>query len=131
MMSSEKRKIQMWYAIAFILIFITEVLIALFVHDSFIRPYGGDILVTILICCFIRIFFPEKIKLLPLLVFLFAVAVEIGQYFDFVSLMGLGDIKFFRILLGTSFSVIDILCYGVGCLIFYVCEKLILNKAKA
>lgn len=131
MMSSEKRKMQIWYAIAFFLIFITEVLIALFVHDSFIRPYGGDILVTVLICCFIRIFFPEKIKPLPLLVFLFAVAVEIGQYFDFVSLMGIGDIKFFRILLGTSFSVIDILCYGVGCLVFYVCEKLILNKAKA
>ncbi len=128
MMNTEKRKLRIWYAIAFIVIFAIEVLIALFVRDSFIRPYGGDILVTILICCFARIFFPQKIKSLPLLVFLFALAVEIGQYFDFVTLLGLGESRFFRILLGTSFSVFDILCYGVGCLIFYVCEKMILKK---
>lgn len=66
------------YAIAFVLLLVTEVLIALFVRDRFIRPYGGDILVTVLICCFVRILFPERIKLLPLLVFLFAAAVEWG-----------------------------------------------------
>ena len=96
------------YAIAFVLLLVTEVLIALFVRDRFIRPYGGDILGTVLICCFVRILFPERIKLLPLLVFLFAAAVEVGQYFDYVTLLGLGDIEFFRILLGTSFSVADI-----------------------
>ena len=125
MMNTEKRKLRMWYAIAFIVIFAIEVLIALFVRDSFIRPYGGDILVTILICCFARILFPQKIRSLPVWVFLFALAVEIGQYFDFVTLLGLGEIRFFRILLGTSFSFFDILCYGIGCLIFYMCEKLI------
>ena len=131
MMNAKNRKSRFWYAFIFFLLLITEVLIALFVRDSFIRPYGGDILVTILICCFARIFLLQKIKLLPFWVFLFALAVEIGQYFDFVSLLGLDDIRFFRILFGTSFSVLDILCYGVGCLIFYICEKLILNKTKA
>lgn len=126
-MKTEKRRLQIIYALCFVIILIVEVLIALFVRDAFIRPYGGDILVTILICCFVRIFFPDKIKLLPLWVFLFASAVEIGQYFDFVSLLGLGDIQFFRVLLGTSFSVLDILCYGVGCMIFFVCEKTILK----
>ena len=118
------------YAIAFILLLIIEVLIALFVRDAFIRPYGGDILVTVLICCFVRIFFPEKTKLLPLWVFLFAAAVEVGQYFDYVTLLGLGDIEFFRILLGTSFSAADILCYGIGCLIFFGAEKLCLGINK-
>lgn len=112
------------YAIAFVLLLVTEVLIALFVRDRFIRPYGGDILVTVLICCFVRIFFPERIKLLPLLVFLFAAAVEVGQYFDYATLLGLGDIEFFRILLGTSFSVADIFCYGAGCLLFWAGERL-------
>ena len=112
------------YAIAFVLLLVTEVLIALFVRDRFIRPYGGDILVTVLICCFVRILFPERIKLLPLLVFLFAAAVEVGQYFDYVTLLGLGDIEFFRILLGTSFSVADIFCYGAGCLLFWAAELL-------
>ena len=31
------------YAFLFFAVFIVEVLIALFVHDSFIRPFGGDI----------------------------------------------------------------------------------------
>lgn len=126
-MKTDCQKLRLWYSLCFILILITEILIALFVRDSFIRPYGGDILVTILICCFARIFFPEKIKLLPLWVFIFALAVEIGQYFDFVTILGLGKIKFFRILLGTSFSILDVLCYGVGCIIFFVCEKTILK----
>jgi len=55
---------------------------------------------------------------LPLWVFILALAVEVGQYFDFVALLGLGDIAFFRILLGSTFSLADIICYGAGCLIF-------------
>lgn len=112
------------YAVSFAVVLIIEILIALFVRDSFIRPYGGDILVTILICCFMRMIFMEKIPLLPLWVFLFAVTVEVLQYFDIVSILGLGGIKFFVVLVGNSFSVIDILCYAIGCLLFHLREKL-------
>lgn len=35
------------YAAAFLILLAAEVLIALFVRDRFIRPYGGDILVKI------------------------------------------------------------------------------------
>ena len=117
-MKKLKLKPRCIYALAFLVILAVEVLIALFVKDRFIRPYGGDILVTVLICCFGRIFFPDKVRLLPLWVFIFALAVEVGQYFDFVALLGLGDIAFFRILLGSTFSLADIICYGAGCLIF-------------
>ena len=113
------------YAIAFLVLLITEILIALFVRDDFIRPYGGDILVTVLICAAVRIVFPTGVRLLPLWVFLFAAGVEIGQYFDFVTLLGLGDIAFFRILLGSTFSVADLLCYAAGCLLFWIGEKTI------
>lgn len=126
-MKTNKINLRILYALCFIVLLIIEILIALFVKDAFIRPYGGDILVTILICCFVRIFFPNKIKLLPLWVFIFAVAVEIGQYFDFVTLLGLGDIEFFRILLGTSFSFIDIICYAIGCILFFAGEKTIFH----
>jgi len=116
------------YAVFFILILILEIIIALFVRDRFIRPYGGDILVTVLICCFARVFFPRKPKLMPVYVFLFAVCVEIGQYFDFVSLLGLGESRFFRVLLGSTFSFADIICYGVGCVIFALGEYLLRNQ---
>lgn len=115
------------YAVSFAVILIIEILIALFVRDSFIRPYGGDILVTILICCLIRMIFLDKIPLLPLWVFLFAVLVEVLQYFDIVSLLGLGDIKFFVVLIGNSFSFVDIICYAVGCVLFYLREKFLIS----
>ena len=122
------KKARLAYLAAFCLIFAVEVCIALFVRDRFIRPYGGDVLVTVLICCFLRIFLPHGVKLLPLYVFLFALAVEIGQYFDFVALMGLGNSRFFRILLVSTFSPADIVCYGVGCALFALLETLILHR---
>ena len=122
-------KTRIRYILAFFAILTIEVLIALFVRDRFIRPYGGDILVTVLICCFVRIFFPAGkslgIKLIPLWVFVFSVAVEIGQYFDYATLLGLGDIAFFRIILGTSFSLGDIICYGIGCAAFWLAERIL------
>lgn len=119
-MKDRQRKV---YLISSAIILITEIFIALFVRDSFIRPYGGDILVTILLCCMIRTVFPDRIKYLPVWVFMFAVTVEIMQYFDIVSLMGLSHIPFFRILIGSVFSWEDIICYGVGCGVFYLMEK--------
>lgn len=113
------------YLAAFLILFAVEVFIALFVHDPVIRPYGGDVLVTVLICCFVRIFAPQKLRLLPAWVFLFSAAVEIGQYFDFVALLGLGEIRFFRVLLGNTFSVSDLFCYAFGCVLFYIGERLL------
>jgi len=123
-----QRKLRITYAVAFIIILAVEVFIALFVHDHFIRPYGGDILVTVLICCFVRIFFPTGMRSLPLWVFIFAASVEIAQYFDFVSLLGLGDIAFFRILLGSTFSWADLLCYAAGCVIFFLSEHIFIKE---
>lgn len=115
-------KKRLWYSLATAIILGIEILIALFVNDSFIRPFGGDILVVILIACLIRIFKPSGAPLLSLWVFLFSVAVEIAQHFDIVSLLGLNGIPFFVILIGNSFSFIDILCYAVGCAVFLVSD---------
>ncbi len=114
------------YAIAFMLLVGIEVLIALFVRDRFIRPYGGDIIVIGVLYCFVRILFPKKPRLLPLYLFAFAVLVEIGQAIDYVSLLGLSDSRFFRILMGSSFSWIDILCYLAGAAICFALQEAIL-----
>lgn len=55
---------------------------------------------------------------------------RIGQYFDFVTLLGLGGIPFFRILLGSTFSWADLLCYGAGCALFYAGEKWIRSRIR-
>lgn len=124
------KKSKIIYAALFLAVFVIEVLIALFVHDSFIRPFGGDILVTILLCLFFRAFFPVKTKLLPVYVFLFAVVVEICQYFDVVKLLGFENNVLISTLVGRSYSFIDIICYGAGCIIFFVVEQIILNKMR-
>lgn len=121
-MNSKTIKPRLIYALLFFIILITEVLIALFLKSGFIRSYVGDILVVILICCFVRIFFVKKVKLLALWVFLFSVAVEVAQYFDLVKLLGLDGSEFLSILIGRTYSFIDILCYLLGCIIFFVCE---------
>ena len=105
------------YALLTILLVAVEVFIALFVHDNFVRPYLGDVIVVIVIYTFIRIFIPEGVRLLPLYIFIFATVIEVLQYFDYVKLLGLSNSRFFRTLLGTSFSFIDIICYAAGCLI--------------
>ena len=104
------------YLTATIVLLIIEVLIALYVHDDFVRPYVGDMLVVVVVYTFVRIFIPERIRLLPLWVFIFAVAVEILQWFHIVDLLGLTDNRFFRVLIGGVFDVKDILCYAVGCI---------------
>lgn len=118
-------KLRLIYGVLSIVILGIEILIALFVRDAFIRPYGGDILVTLLLCCMVRSIVPEKIRWLPLLVFLFSLAVEVGQYFDFATLLGLSKNPVLRIALGSSFSVADILCYALGCLGFCLLEKVV------
>jgi len=110
------------YGIVFFVLVVIEILIALYVHDAFIRPYVGDMLVVIIVYCFVRIFVPDKFRLLPLYVFLFATGVEYLQYFDLLGRIGLEDNIFFRTLLGSVFDIKDILCYAAGCILLAVFE---------
>lgn len=110
-----KLKLRICYAAATVLLLAVEVLIALYVHDDFVRPYIGDVLAVIVVYTFIRIIIPEKCALLPLFVFIFAVGVEVLQYFDLITLLGLENNRFFKILLGSVFDFKDIICYAIGC----------------
>lgn len=124
----KNRRIQ--YGAIFCGLLIVEVCIALFVHDSFVRPYVGDILVTLLLCCFCRVLVPNKLRLLPLFVFLFAACVEIGQHFDLVALLDLADNRFLSIALGRTFSWLDLLCYTVGCVAAFFLDQIIYNNVR-
>ncbi len=130
MVTEIKRKLRIIYGAEFLIIFATEIFIALYIRDDFIRPYVGDMLVTVLICCFVRAFIPEKVRFVPLYVFLFSALVETGQYFDFVKLLGLDNNVFMSTLLGRTFSVADIVCYGIGCVVFALPDYFLKRKCK-
>jgi hypothetical protein len=124
------KKQRIVYAAIFALLLLVEIGIALFVHDRFIRPYFGDVLVTVLLCCLCRVVIPKGMPLLPVYVFLFAVFVELTQYFDLVGLLGWEDNTLMATIMGRSFYLWDIVCYGAGCLAFWLGEKICMAFGK-
>ena len=117
------KKLRVIYSALFFAVLLTEIFIALFVKDNFVRPYIGDVLVTVLLCCLCRTAVPKGVPALPVYVFIFATLVEVAQYFDVVKLLGMENSVFLSTLIGRSFSFVDLICYGVGCLVFWVAEK--------
>ena len=112
------------YFALFVLLFLVELYIGIYVKDDFIRPYGGDYLVVILIYCFLKSFWNESPFKVGLYVLIFSFIVEFLQYFKIVEILGLGDNKTARILIGTSFAVEDLAAYFLGILTVWGVEKL-------
>ncbi len=104
------------------LIFSIEVLIAIYVHDTIVRPYIGDLLVVILIYCFVKAFLDLKVVPTAIFVLLFSFFIETVQYFNIVKKLGLEDSKIARTVIGTSFEWIDILAYTTGIVIVLFLE---------
>lgn len=123
----ERMKKRMFYLVSFVTILCVEILIAIYVHDSFIRPYLGDTLVILLVYSFIRIFIPNGISALPFYVFLFACFIEAMQYFRLVDTLGITN-RVARIALGSTFDWKDIVCYGAGCIIIILLERVLLRE---
>lgn len=112
-----------------VLIFTLEVLIALFVRDSFIRPYFGDVLVVILIYCFVRSFFRIPVFVLAMGVLAFSFTIEFLQYLHIVDKLGLKESAIARTVIGTSFAWNDILAYIAGIAIVLLVEKYLLKRS--
>lgn len=106
-----------------IVLFITEILIAVFVHDRFIRPYIGDVLVVILIYCMVKAFFNTPPLTTALAVLLFSFVIETLQYFRIVHLLGWQNSRLARIVIGTSFAWEDIAAYTMGIGIVIAAER--------
>lgn len=105
-----------------VVIFIIEVLIALYITDNFVRPYIGDVLVVILIYYFVKAFVNIGVWPLAIATLLFAYLIETLQYFQFVKLIGLGDNKLANIVIGNSFAWEDIIAYTIGITIVVLIE---------
>lgn len=111
------------YFLLTIFLFIAEVLIALYAHDNFVRPYVGDFLVVILLYCGVRTFLKASPLPVAIGVLAFAFLIEMGQYYHFVSLIGLGNSTLARVVLGNSFATSDLLAYTLGIVLVIMVER--------
>jgi hypothetical protein len=121
-------KFQFNYFILAVVLFITEVLIAVFVDDRFIRPYFGDFLVVILVYCSLRCFVNLPVLKLALFALLFSYVVEILQYLDLVGKLGLQNSRLAKTVMGSSFEWTDLLAYTLGIIVVLCVEKAISDK---
>ena len=99
-----------------------EVLIGLFAH-GWVRSYLGDVLVVILLYTIIRTIVLRKGKwfVIPTIILVFSFIVEFLQLWGFCDRFGITN-RLLRIIIGTGFSALDLLCYAVGIMPCYVAE---------
>lgn len=106
-----------------VILFAIEVFIAIFVNDNFIRPFIGDVLVVILIYCFLRAFWNIDSSIAAFSVFIFACTIEILQYLNLVNKLGLQNNQIATIILGNTFDWKDIIAYTIGIIIIFMLEN--------
>jgi hypothetical protein len=126
----ERFQFHPYYFLATILLFLIEVLIAIYVDDNFIRPYGGDYLVVILLFCFLKTFIKISTPWAAAGVLLFAYLIETLQYFDLVGKLGLKHSRIANIVIGNSFAWMDMLAYTLGIMTVVIVYYLVKSGRK-
>jgi hypothetical protein len=111
------------YVGLFLAVLAIEVFIALVVHDRVVRPFVGDVLVVILIYCFVRAFVAAPVLPVILGVFAFASAIEVSQAFDLAKRLHVDQIPALRVALGTHFDPLDFVAYALGALVVWFAER--------
>lgn len=96
------------------------VYIALYVHDQFVRPFLGDVIVVIWLYLCLKAVVKINSYETAHFTLLFSYGIETAQYFNVVSILGLQHITPIRIIFGATFDWLDILAYtiGWGCIVF-------------
>ncbi|MBK9990652.1 MAG: DUF2809 domain-containing protein [Verrucomicrobia bacterium] len=112
-----------------LLVFAAEILVGtVFADVRFIRSYLSDFLVVILLYHLIKGFRDDKPLTLAVAVFVFSCLVEATQYFHLSDALGLRRGGLLSVLMGTSFSWIDIIMYFLGCSTSCILDSRILSK---
>jgi hypothetical protein len=107
-------RIRFGHLAAAAILFVVEVVIALFVRDAFVRPYLGDVLATAMVYFAARSIAPVGRRLAACAAFGLGVVIELGQALDVLEHLGLGQQPWARVVFGGVFDLKDLACYAVG-----------------
>jgi uncharacterized membrane protein len=111
------------YFIAFIFLLLTEILIAAYIKQPFIRFVFGDFLVVILLYCFLKSFIKTSSFNSALYVLIFAFSIEFLQMSNVLALLNLEKNKLANIILGNTFEITDLIAYTLGVCSAYLIDK--------
>jgi len=110
------------YFICFIILFIIEVAIAIFLSNGFIRSTFGDFLVVMLIYSFVKTIFDWKPLKVAIGVLIFAYLIEFTQLFQILKICNLQDHKILATVLGSTFQISDLVSYTIGTITILIIE---------
>lgn len=116
-------RLERGYAFAAAGLLLVEIVIALFVRDSFVRPVLGDVLAVMLVNCAVLAIVDLPRVVAAVSAFFLGVVVEAMQYLDALTALGLQYNPVARTVLGTTFSWGDIVAYGAGAILALVADR--------
>ncbi len=126
----DTRKLRRTMLLCAVLLLGSEILIGMLAH-GWVRNSFGDILVVMLLWTLCRAVSPAKPRygmLLPAAILLFAFGVEFLQLWGFCDRLHITN-RLLRIIIGTGFSVSDLICYTAGILPCMAAELLLRKRS--
>ena len=118
-----KIQLNKYYLIFALLLFTTEVLIAIYLPTGFIRYTFGDYLVVILLFCFIKSFIEVDSFKLAICVLAFTFLIEFLQLLNILTLLNLQHNHLLKLVLGSTFQISDLVAYTFGIISILIIEN--------
>ena len=109
------------------MLFVIEILIAKYA-TGFLRHTIGDVLAVIFLYCLIKSFIKISVNKASILVLVIAFIIEFLQLSDLQNMYPKEAENYLRIILGTSFSIGDLVAYTLGVVIIIITERKFKNE---
>lgn len=111
------------YFVLFLILLIIEILIATFLKSGFIRHTFGDFLVVILLYTLIKSILKTKSLYIALAVLIIAFSIEFLQLANLLDYLNLRDNLLANLILGSHFSIQDLIAYTLGVICSFLIDK--------
>lgn len=102
-----------------ITLLVTEISIAYFLNSGFIRFTLGDFLASILVYCAIKTIFKTSTITVAIIALLISFSIEFAQLANLLDYLNLRHNTITSIILGSHFSVQDLIAYALGIITIY------------